>query len=233
MNNFFNNSNFEDDLVENSATLIPVCLCLDTSSSMRGKPIEELNKGIKLFYETIKNDEISCMSTDLSIVTFGNGGVKSMYDFSNLNKNPNPPELKAGGNTPMGDAVNKALDMIENRRDEYHRKGIDHYKPWLVIMTDGHPFGDSSKTSLPTAQRRATELVNNNKLGVFPIWIGNNNQEKGMSILAGFSPKNKPAKLKGIDFSKFFDWLSKSVSSASSSNSESDIRLAPLDWVTM
>lgn len=33
------------DLVNNPATRVPVCLCLDVSGSMHGKPIEELNEG--------------------------------------------------------------------------------------------------------------------------------------------------------------------------------------------
>lgn len=61
----------------------------------------------------------------------------------------------------MGDAVNKALDLLESRRDEYKRKGVDHYKPWLIIMTDGHPYGDSSSSAVPTAQRRTCDLVSN------------------------------------------------------------------------
>ena len=37
------------DLIDNPTPRVPVCLCLDTSGSMSGSPINELNEGIKLF----------------------------------------------------------------------------------------------------------------------------------------------------------------------------------------
>ena len=39
-----------DDLVDNPTPRVPVSLCLDTSSSMGGSPIEELIRGVNLFY---------------------------------------------------------------------------------------------------------------------------------------------------------------------------------------
>ena len=225
-------TNFSDDIVDNGAVQLPVCLCLDTSGSMRGKPIEELNRGLKLFYDAIRNDEVACASADICIVTFGNGGVQRAFDFSGLWSRPNPPTLSAGGNTPMGDAVNKALDLLEARRNEYKRKGVDHYKPWLVLMTDGRPYGDSSSSAVPTAQKRTCELVSGGKLTVFPIWIGNDNTKNGIDILKGFSPigHNPPVTLKGLDFSKFFQWLSRSVSRQSQSAPGERVELPRIDW---
>lgn len=222
--------NFSDDIVDNGAALLPVCLCLDTSGSMRGKPIEELNRGLKLFYDAIRDDEVACASADICIVTFGKDGVQRAFDFSGLWNRPDPPTLSAGGNTPMGDAVNMALDLLEDRRNEYKRKGVDHYKPWLILMTDGHPYGDSSRSAVPTAQRRTGELVLSGKLTVFPIWIGNDNTENGINTLAGFSPKNTPKQLKGLDFSKFFQWLSRSVSLRSQSAPGVGVKLDTIDW---
>lgn len=76
-----NYSNFADDIVDNGTTLVPVCLCLDTSGSMRGKPISELNRGLKLFYDAVRKDEVACAAADICIVTFGNGGAQCMFDF--------------------------------------------------------------------------------------------------------------------------------------------------------
>ena len=60
-------------------------------------------------------------------------------------------------------------------------------------------------------------MVNNGKLVVFPIGIGD---QANMSELAKFSPKRPPVKIKGLEFSKFFLWLSSSVSKTSQSNGE-------------
>lgn len=221
---------FSNDIVDNGQPLLPLCLCLDTSGSMRGQPIAELNRGIELFYDNVRKDEVACAAADVCIVTFGEGGARCQYDFASLFNRPTPPTLKAGGNTPMGDAVNLALDLLEKRRNEYRAKGVEHYKPWLVLMTDGHPYGDSSKNAVSTAQKRASDMVSKRDLVVFPIWVGHDNTANGMDTLAGFSPQNRPRQLKGVDFASFFGWLSKSVSATSHSSSESDIKLPPLEW---
>ena len=36
-----------EDLINNPTARVPVCLCLDTSGSMDGQPINELNEGVR------------------------------------------------------------------------------------------------------------------------------------------------------------------------------------------
>lgn len=203
----------QKDLMENPSARIPVCLCLDTSGSMGGAPIAELNEGVKIFYDAIKADDKAQVSAEISIVTFGDGGVSCPADFAGVNLVPEPPQLTAGGMTPMGEAVNMALDMLEKRKQEYRRGGVDYYQPWLVLMTDGCPNGDEGE--LRRAERRTVELADKRKLTVFPIGIGSN---ADMSTLQRFSPNRPPLRLKGLNFKEFFTWLSQSVSIVSASS---------------
>ena len=46
-----------------------------------------------------------------------------------------------------------------------------------------------------------------------------------MDVLAKFSPKRTPLKLKGLNFREFFAWLSKSVSKTSQSMPGEDVKL--------
>lgn len=200
-----------EDLVNNPTARVPVCLCLDTSGSMYGDAIDELNEGVKLFYDAIKEDETALYAAEVSIITFG-GEVKCIEDFANVERQTNIPELYANGGTPMGEAVNLALDLLEKRKTEYKDKGVDYYQPWLVLMTDGQPNG--SNIELKEAIRNTNELVNNRKLTVFPIAIGD---YADIDVLKSFSPKRQPLKLKGLMFREFFQWLSKSVSTTSQS----------------
>lgn len=216
-----NNIISEEDLVENPTTRVPVCLCLDVSSSMmeHGK-IEELNEGIKLFYNALDDDEVARYSAEIAIVTFGSK-VECKADFMALTKCPSPPYLKAHGSTPLGEAVNMSLDLLETRKRKYQEYGIDYYQPWLVIMTDGDPNGNPSE--LERATERTTKLQNDGKLVLFPIGIG---PEANMEILQRFSPKRTPLRLRGLEFGKFFAWLSQSVSRTSQSISGEKV---PLD----
>lgn len=205
-----------EDLVNNPTARVPVCLCLDVSGSMVGEKINELNQGIKLFYEAIKNDEIALLSAEISIVTFGTK-ASCIRDFTSLELEPNSPNLMAWGPTPMGEAVNLAIDLLEKRKNEYKENGVDYYQPWLVLMTDGDPTDD-----IFSAASKVVNLVNNRKLTVFPIGIG---QDANMGVLAKFSPNRAPLRLQGLKFKEFFSWLSQSVSRVSQSTPGETVKL--------
>lgn len=209
-----------EDLVNNPTPRVPVCLCLDVSGSMGGERIDELNRGVKLFYDAIKDDEVALYSAEVSVVTFGGSDASCIVDFASLELQPNPPLLSASGMTPMGEAVNLALDLLDKRKEEYKDKGVDYYQPWLVLMTDGEPNGDSG--ILQIAIDRTCNLVNSKKLTIFPIGIGS---KAGMTTLAKFSPIRSPLKLQGLKFKEFFEWLSKSVSKTSQSMPGENVKL--------
>ena len=220
----------ETDLVDNPTARVPVCLCLDTSGSMVGAPISELNAGVKAFYDAIKDDEIALYAAEISIVTFG-GGVNCIEDFSNIERQNISHKLSATGGTPMGEAVNTALDLLEKRKQEYKDKGVDYFQPWLVLMTDGQPNG--SMAELERAISRTNSLINSKNLTIFPIGIGS---DADMDVLKRFSPKRKPLRLKGLKFREFFLWLSRSVSQTSQSIPGENVRLdieGIGDWGTL
>lgn len=208
-----------EDLENNPSSRVPVCLVLDTSGSMDGEPIAELNEGVRLFYDAIRNDETALYAAEVSIVTFG-GGHRCHANFSTLEHQSQVPSFYADGNTPMGEGVNMALDMLERRKNDYKNSGVDYYQPWLVLMTDGNPNGDRSE--LERAIERTTGMINAGKLTIFPIGIGDG---ADMGTLARFSPKRKPLKLQGLNFKEFFAWLSKSVSKVSQSSPGDKIQL--------
>lgn len=201
-----------NDLLNNPTTRLPVCLCLDVSGSMDGAPINELNQAVRLFYDEIRNDEIAVDSAEICIITFGSK-VECLADFATLAVQPYAPQLYANGLTLMGEAVNMALDFLDQRKSEYKAKGVDYYQPWLVLMTDGAPNGNASE--LDRAMGRTQQLVNQNKLTVFPLAIG---AGADMNVLQQFSPNHPTLKLNGLRFKEFFKWLSKSVSKVSQSS---------------
>jgi len=234
------------DLVENPIPRVAVCLCLDTSGSMdtvegecvpTGETIfkdgrewivvkggstrlQELQKGVQLFFDAIREDEVAVYSAEICIVTFDNE-AKCVLDFANIERQPEMPVLSTNGDTHMGEGVNMALDLLQRRTDEYRSAGVDYYQPWLVLMTDGVPNGDPAE--LERAVRRTSELVNQRKLTVFPIGIGN---EKNMiTVLNRFSPKRQALRLYELKFKEFFEWLSKSVVKTSQSIPGEDIKL--------
>lgn len=207
---------YDTDLIENPTPRVPVILCLDTSGSMRGQPIQELSDGVNLFYQSIFNDEYARYSVEICIVTFGNGGIQRAADFSPVEGLPNL-NFSAGGVTPMGRAVSDALKILEDRKRQYKARGVDYHQPWLVLMTDGAPTDKIDKSV-----ERIVKLVNRKRLSVFSIGIG---EEADMAVLAKFSPKRDPLRLRGLEFRKFFEWLSASVQSVSASTPGQTVKL--------
>lgn len=198
----------EKDLIENPTPRVPIVLCLDTSGSMWGAPIQELSDGVNLFYQSVFDDEIARYSAEICIVTFGKDGIQIAADFGPVEKQPDL-SFSAGGVTPMGRAVSDALDILEDRKQKYKDRGVDYHQPWLVLMTDGEPTDKIGKSV-----KRVGKLVDRNRLTVFPIGIGT---EADMGVLAKFSPKRPPLRLQGLEFRKFFEWLSASVQRVSAS----------------
>lgn len=145
--------------------------------------------------------------------------MECMADFAGLERQPTAPEMQASGLTPIGEAVNLGLDLLEKRKNEYKGKGIDYYQPWLVLMTDGRPEG-SEPAELQRAIQRAADMANRRKLSIFPIGMN-----ADMNVLAQFSPKRAPLKLQGLNFRAFFEWLSQSVVRTFQSTPDEKIQL--------
>ena len=102
----------QEELVENPTARIPICLVLDVSGSMHGDPIRELQKGVQMFFEAIRGDDIAQYSAEISVVTFGQT-VDRRLDFYSIQRQE-IPELSAAGLTPMGAGVLVALDMLDS-----------------------------------------------------------------------------------------------------------------------
>jgi len=237
----------DSDFANNPSNRVPVCLCLDLSGSMGeiesgtykptgrketidGKEydivtggvsrLDELQKGIELLFKAIREDDVAVDAAEIAIVGFSNE-AKCLLDFGHI-EDQKIPQLEADGSTAMGEGVNLALKLLEERKSLYKRNGIQYYQPWLVLMTDGANNG--SAATLKEAVDKTCEMVNNGKLIIFPIGIG---KDADMSTLKMFSPKRQPLRLKGLKFQEFFSWLSQSISKTSVSNPGDKVPLDP------
>lgn len=194
--------NYYDDLIDNPTPRCPCMLVLDSSGSMSGEPINELNEGVNLFIQTVLEDDFASYAVDLGIITFG-GTVQEVVSIQSV-QDVTPPVLSPSGQTPMGDAVNKAIQKLENRKQEYKNSGVSYYQPWLVLMTDGAPTDNYL-----IAAQKLRNLAETNKMNVIAVGIG---EGCNLTKLAQFcSSNNPPKRLAGLNFKEFFKWLSQSV----------------------
>ena len=202
---------------------IACALLLDTSSSMSGEPISQLNRGFELFCEEIKTDELAQKRAEITVITFGET-ARVEIPFTE-GRDLQPRTLVAGGATPMGAALNLALDQLTRQKQAYKQAGLEYYRPWLFVLTDGAPTDGRVYTD---AARRVREAEQDRRLSVFAIGVG---RRADLDLLRGLSDDRVPAMLDELSFTEFFGWLSASLSAASASNAfaSSDAGLAQAD----
>jgi uncharacterized protein YegL len=212
----------QPEFVENPENRCPVILLVDTSGSMAGGPIEALNEGLKTFRETVLEDEQASLRVDVAIVGFG--PVELVQDFVTIDQ-LNPPQLVANGLTPMGEAITFALDLLESRKVTYRANGIQYYRPWVFLITDGAPNPGSPWQQ---AAQRVQMAEQQRKLSFFAVGV----QGADMNTLSQVAPPMRPPlMLNGLDFKSMFLWLSDSMVRVSSSTVGGDmVALPPVGW---
>lgn len=203
-----------DNFADNPEPRCPCVLLLDTSGSMGGMPIMQLNEGVRTFKQELMQDPLATKRVEVAVVTFGPVDIKS--DFHTV-PNFNPMELDADGDTPMGGAIIMGIEMVARRKKEYKEHGISYYKPWIILITDGAPTDDWAQAAM-----NVREGENGKKFAFFAIGVEGAN----MDVLKQISVR-APLKLKGLMFREFFMWLSASMKMVSSKNPGSAINLLP------
>ena len=212
------------DLIDNPSPRSPCLVVLDTSGSMSGSPIAQLNSGLQQFITELNADEVAACSVELAVLTAGEG-VQEVLPFTAAMDLQTCAPFAASGLTPLGAAVERGLDMLERRKAEYRQNGVAYYQPWLVMISDGSPTD-----AWQNAAQRARSLAEQRKLVSLMVGVNDAN----MQILGQFS--NRPAlKLDGLKFTEFFKWLSASMSRVSASASTTaNVSLPAMDgWASI
>ena len=185
----------------------PRCACLlllDTSGSMKGTKIAQLNAGLNDFARQLRGDSMAAKRVEVGIITFG--PVKVVQPFITADTFI-APALVANGQTPMGEAVKRAVDMISERKKAYRANGIGYYRPWIFMISDGEPTDDVTAAAQLIKQGEA-------KKSFMFYAVGVENADIGKLAKVAF---RKPLRLKGLAFDKLFVWLSDSLSTVSRS----------------
>lgn len=115
------------EFADNPEPRVPCVLILDVSGSMAGEPIRQLNEGLGIYKDCLSADNLARKRVEVAVITFG-GEVKAECDFATAD-NFFPPTLEVSGMTPMGQAVNMAMEMVEARKAQYKANGISYYRP--------------------------------------------------------------------------------------------------------
>lgn len=149
-----------------------ICFALDTSQSMDGEKIKYLNDSLSAFFRHVKSHQNASVLTDVSVVTFGRE-VRNAIALDSIAK-LDLPHLSAGGATPLGEAVKRCLEQIEDLQANSLQKPTI-----LVLATDGYSTDDIGE-----AVDLCHQLVKSDHLVVFPIAIGDDADVQSLGLFS-------------------------------------------------
>ncbi len=187
------------EFADNPEPRCPCLLLLDTSGSMAGQPIRELNEGIVMFKDELTADSLATKRVEIGIVTFGPVKIAQEFHTADVFQ---PPVLQASGDTPMGAAIERGLEMLRQRKELYKQQGVSYYRPWVFLITDGAPTD---------SWHRAAGLVHAGEAEKAFMFFAVGVENANMEILRHIAVR-EPLKLRGLRFRDLFAWLLKSVS---------------------
>jgi uncharacterized protein YegL len=215
------------EFADNPEPRCPCVLLLDTSRSMSGEPIAALNQGLEVFRQAVCGDSLARRRVEVAIVTFG-GTVEVRQPFITVDLFT-PPVLEATGRTtPMAAGILTSLDLIEERKRLYDCNGIANYRPWLFMITDGDPRGETPDL-IRQAVQRLRDSEARRKVAFFAVGVGN----AKMTLLGNISKQRPAVMLKGLRFNDLFEWLSRSTQQVAHSQYDEQVALPPVDWGTI
>lgn len=201
------------EFANNPEPRCPCILLLDTSGSMSGDKIRELNNGIQTFAEELRSDTMAAKRVEVAIITFG--PVQTVQHFITADAFQSPT-LVASGDTPMGAAILHAVTLIVERKATFKANGIGYYRPWIFMITDGAPT-DNVDTAVSAIREREVSK----SMTFFAVGV----EGADMGRLTQISVR-QPLRLRGLTFKELFVWLSNSLGSISRSNPGDAVPLA-------
>lgn len=173
------------------------------------RAIDELNRGYDALREALAEDPLARKRTEVGVITFG-GTAQMAVPFTE-GRDLQPQTFTANGNTPMGAALELGLDQLLARKQSYKDAGLEYFRPWLFVITDGAP---TDPDRFDAAAARVREVESRKGVTVFAVGV----QGADMATLAKLSAARQPVMLKGLEFVEMFQWLSASMSIVSQSS---------------
>ena len=199
-----------NDFVAREPRPLPIIVLADTSGSMRGSKINELNLALRDMVLTLNTADDIRGKFQLCLISFGGRVevVQPLVDTDGLTL----PELSASGNTPMGQALEVAKKIIEDRDTIPSRA----YAPTIVLISDGIPTDCSENVSRKSEYdnwaplRELCTEGRSSKCQRLALGIG---RDADLTMLKAFvnNPSIPVIRVKDTsDIIKFFRWVSMS-----------------------
>jgi uncharacterized protein YegL len=184
-----------------------------TATGEQETRIEQLNRGLELFRNEIKQKKHAEERIDLAIVTFG-GEVNVRQKFASFRK-WSPEQLTAQGDTPMGEGLKKCIELVEEQKSFYRENGVQYNRPLLWLLTDGEPTDMEPDSPMRTqVQQMLQQGTNEKQFRLFAMTVEDADRAKIQDIIG--DPTGRPVlTIKEGMFAEYFQFLSNSLETVS------------------
>ncbi len=196
---------------------LPVYLVLDTSGSMTGEPIEAVKNGVQMMMHSLRQNPQAIETAFVSIITFDTD-AKQIIPLTDL-ASFQMLDLKATGVTALGAALSLLADKIETEVNKTTLDQKGDWKPLTFIMTDGIPTDDW--------QLGYNKLKTVNKGLIVGCAAGQGADDSILKQITDSVVRLDSADAESI--SKFFQWVTASISTSSTKIEESGKEVVGLD----
>jgi uncharacterized protein YegL len=211
------------EVASNPEPRCPCVLLLDTSSSMKGERLEALSKGLDTLRADLSRDTLTARRVEVAVVTF-DSEVRLVQRFVTADRFV-PPALRASGQTCMAAGIDRALAVIESRKQQYRRHGLSYFRPWVFMITDGKPEGEpDTRVAEVAARLRVEEQAK--RVAFFAVGVGDADMNRLSQITV-----RRPLELEGLQFDELFLWLSASMQCMSRSQPGQGVVLPRMGWL--
>ncbi|MEV0225816.1 hypothetical protein [Streptomyces sp. NPDC050704] len=213
---------YADIEFENNAQRLPLVLCLDTSSSMTGAPIQHLNDALHAWTRELHDDVSLSYSVEVAVVTFGGQGVCAWRGAQPLPPQApvspfvpahafQAPVLGAAGVTLLTEALELSVRIVAARKAELRASGLQYYRPQICLVTDGLPTDGTGHWT--NAWQRLVPMLTDDqqarKYRLYAIGIGDIS-DMGEQVLRALAPTFN-ARLHGFPFRELLQMMSASA----------------------
>ena len=213
-----------DKYVKPEGRGLPVFLLLDVSGSMAGQKIGTVNVALKEMIDSFRNIENPKGVVELCLITFGNNRAEVIRPLSRIGPNDNY-DLSAMGDTPMGKSFDQVVSLIE----DYNVVSSRSYAPTIVLISDGNPtdYDAEGKTAQDIMMWDRIIKVHTSprtsKAMRLAMGIGD---DLNVNVLKAFIGNQDHPVIRARDnatISKFFEWVTMSVSVRSVSENPNNL----------
>jgi uncharacterized protein YegL len=196
----------------------------------QGDRIGELNRALGSWRAELAKDDHISRHGEIALITFGKDHVVAV-DPSGRVAGPaqqpyvpvsqfSPPELQAGGVTPMVEALQYAFELLASRRLHLRSSGIAlANRPLVYLITDGVPTDGEGRRS--DQWRDLAPMIRQQENGKHLLFFAFGVDGAEQEVLSGLAPMSWRF-LAGLNFAEVLTFVSASIESAAAASARAE-----------